>query len=56
MSKQGGATTLKGCTVNLSVEVEKFMFGGQFLRRWYGNAQLPICLAVQLIGADEASP
>ncbi len=55
MSKQGNANTLKGCIINLSVEVEKFMVGGQFLRRWYGNAQLPICLVVQLVGADEAS-
>src|SRR5229473_1215088 len=30
MSKQGNANTLKGCTANLSVEVEKFMVGGSF--------------------------
>lgn len=53
----------KGCankrferrTIDLSVEVEEFVVEGQLLRRWYSNAQLPISLAIQLVGADEAS-
>lgn len=54
MSDQGEAFTVEGRTVDLSVEVEEFLVGRQLLRRRDGNAQLPIRLAVQLVGADEA--
>lgn len=43
-------------TVDLSVKIEEFVVEGQLLRSWYSDAQLPISLAIQLVGADEASP
>jgi hypothetical protein len=43
-------------TVDLSIKVEEFVAEGQFLRRWYSDAQVTISLAIQLVGADKASP
>jgi len=52
---RGCAISVERHTVDLSVKVEEFVVEGQLLRRWYSDAQLPISLAIQLIGADEAS-
>jgi hypothetical protein len=52
---RGCAIGFERHTVDLSVKVEKLMVKGKLLRRWYSDAQLPISLAIQLVGADEAS-
>lgn len=51
----GCAISFERHTVDLSVKVEEFVVEGQLLRRRYSDAQLPISLAIQLVGADEAS-
>ncbi len=57
MDKQDGEIILSDPPyIDLSFEVGQFMVRGQLLRRWYGDAQLPIRFAVQLVGADEARP
>jgi hypothetical protein len=42
---------LDGC-----IKVEEIVAEGQFLRRWYSDAQVTISLAIQLVGANKASP
>jgi len=51
----GSAIILEGRTVDLNIEVEKFVLGRHYLRRWDGYAELPTRLSVPLVCEDGTS-
>lgn len=43
-------------TINFGVQSEKLLIAGQLLACGHCNAQLPVRLSIQLVGANEAGP